>query len=259
MCLILFAHQIYPQYPLVVAANRDEFFGRETRSAQFWEDENQGQVLAGKDLVLGGTWLGVNQQGRFAAVTNVRDPSAETKKPLSRGELTLNFLTGDLEPMAYLNSLYANRDEYAGYNLLVGDGRELAYLNNQGATPSLLQPGVYGLSNALLDSPWPKVISGRNALKQCVEDGPSTDKLLQLMADRGQAEEEVLPETGVSRELEKVLSSRFIHNPQRNYGTRCSTALIVDENNFLRFSEQNYDSEGSPQDRSYFEFPLRSR
>jgi uncharacterized protein with NRDE domain len=162
MCLILIAWQAHPDYPLVVAANRDEFFARPTAAAAFWPDAPQ--VLAGRDLEAGGTWLGVSRQRRFAALTNYREGGRQRVDARSRGALVADFLTSRASPVAYLTQLETAAAEYNGFNLVVGDGESLAYYSNRGdGQPRWLKPGIYGLSNHLLDTPWPKLASAKAA------------------------------------------------------------------------------------------------
>jgi len=260
MCLILFAHQTHLQYPLVVAANRDEFFSRPTRQAHWWEQNSQFQVLAGRDLELGGTWMGVSRSGRFAAVTNIRDPSQTSPKPKSRGLLCTDYLFSSLPPADYLETLLISTQDFAGFNLLLGDGQNLYYFNNAGAAGEgnnlqKLSAGVYGLSNGLLDTPWPKVVNGKQSLQQLmVKPDLDTDSLISLMRNRHPALDGELPDTGVPVELERALSSAFITNPERQYGTRCSTALLMGADKQIRFSEQNYDSSGQAGQRHFYQF-----
>ncbi len=258
MCLIVFAFQPETQFPLILAANRDEFFARATREAAFWTDSDQSQILAGKDLEAGGTWLGISRGGRFAAVTNIRDPSQTEVKPRSRGELTLGFLTGSLSAADYCAELLSQFQDFAGFNLLLGDGRDLYYANNQNGVVDALEPGIHGLSNGLLDSDWPKVRRSREQLGELLGQAqpPSTDRLIQLMTDREQAAEDELPDTGLPLPLERTLSSMFIENSSRGYGTRCSTALVMAAAGTTRFSEQNYDAGGAAARRHYFEFQV---
>ncbi len=248
MCLILFAYQTSPRFPLVVAANRDEIFARPTAQASLWTDEESGrQILSGRDQQAAGTWLGITPSGRFAAVTNIRDPSQTRPRARSRGDLTRQFLAGNSSPEHYCNSLEASYDQFAGYNLLVGDRDSLFYANNHEAKVWKLEPGVYGLSNGLLNSSWPKVDKGKSRLAQLMQqpDRLSTDALLDMMGDRSQAADADLPNTGIGIEIERKLSSAFILNPERGYGTLCSTALIVENSGKTRFSEQNFDSLGN--------------
>lgn len=257
MCLIIFAHRADPAYPFVLAANRDEFFGRATAHAQFWQSDHP-QILGGKDLVAGGTWLGITRAGRFAAVTNIRDPSQPERKARSRGDLTLNFLNGTESAQHYCDGLREHFDEFAGFNLLVSDGETLCYVNNFEDLIEELRPGIYGLSNGLLNSPWPKVERGRDYLQQLIQaDSPiPADSLIAMMGDRQQAQDSNLPDTGIPLQLERELSATFISNESREYGTRCSTALLMQASGLVQFSEQNYDEEGQPTSAHYYELSL---
>lgn len=257
MCLIIFAHQANPQLPLVLAANRDEFFSRPTQQASYWNSSNSSsQVLAGKDLQAGGTWLGVSRSGRFSAVTNVRDPSQVEQAARSRGSLTLEFLEGAMSATEYAETLANEFDQYAGYNLLLGDGNDMVYVNNLEAIVKNLEPGVYGLSNGFLNSNWPKVNRGRDELTSLMQEPNSiaTDQLIEMMQHREISSDDQLPSTGVALELERVLSSTFIMNGDRGYGTLCSTAIIATATGEFRFSEQNYDASGKRTERHFYQF-----
>jgi uncharacterized protein with NRDE domain len=257
MCLILFAYQVHPDYSLVLAANRDELFARPSQPAGFWEDEkNAPEILAGRDLQAGGTWLGLSRSGRFAAVTNIRDPLQAEKKPKSRGELTLNFLISNESAKDYAESLAKQFDQFAGYNLLISDGSTLYYVNNFEKIIAPLKPGYYGLSNGTLDSVWPKITRGKIALKQLLESDVelTTDALINIMTSKEKAPDSELPDTGIPIELERALSSLFIENPERQYGTLCSTAVIAKANGEIRFSEQNYNNAGQRAQRNFYEF-----
>jgi uncharacterized protein with NRDE domain len=236
MCLILFAHQASPRYRLVVAANRDELYDRPTAPAAFWSDAPG--VLAGRDLREGGTWMGITRAGRFAAVTNYREMPLVRDGKRSRGHLVAGFLRSASAPDAYADELAREGQEYNGFNLLVGDGASLAYVSNRGAGPLVLSPGVYGLSNALLDTAWPKVVRGKQALAGALT-GPAGElegRLFEALADRSVAADPLLPETGVGTERERALSAAFIVTPQ--YGTRCSTVLIVTMDGRVTFTER---------------------
>jgi uncharacterized protein with NRDE domain len=175
MCLILFAHGAGEDFPLVLAANRDEFYERPTAPAAFWTEAPH--VLAGRDLQAGGSWLGVTRTGRWAALTNYRDPPTSRPGRPSRGMLVSDFLTGSATPEQYLAAVAADAERYDGFNLLVGDPSGVHYFGNRmadGGEPSRLEPGVYGLSNHLLDTPWPKVARGRTRLKALLADGAPT-------------------------------------------------------------------------------------
>lgn len=238
MCLIVFAWRPSHALPLVVAANRDEFYDRPSLPLGHWPDAPQ--IIAGRDLQGDGTWMGLTEQGRFAALTNIRDPSAPTGTR-SRGELPADFLRGDLSPEAYLAEISGHLEHYSGFNLLVGDRHELWYLNSREAAPRALQSGVYGLSNAALDSPWPKLRSARAALEDCL-DHPDTETLLQLLKDSRPAADDALPNTGIPRSVERMLSSVFINSP--DYGTRASTALIRGADGSLEVVELSFNAEG---------------
>ncbi len=237
MCTLLFAWQVDPARPLIVAANRDEFRGRTAAPAHAWEDAPA--VFAGRDLVGGGSWLGVTRSGRFAALTNVREPAmAIAADAPSRGGLVAGYLNGHGSPGDYLAGLRAGA--YAGFNLVLADRDELWYLTNRSGGPRRLAPGVYGVSNAELDTPWPKVVRGRGRLAALVAAGAATsDALLELLADRAQANDDELPDTGVGLAMERVLSPICITGAE--YGTRCSTALIMHRDGTVEFRERTWD------------------
>ena len=255
MCLIVFAHRASPDYPLVLAANRDEFFQRPTRQAHVWKDaEGQDSFIAGKDLHAGGTWLGMGFDGRFALVTNIRDPSEGENKPRSRGELTVNFLQGSDSPEEYAESITPLLTHYAGFNLLIGDREQLVYVNNAEQVSRERPPGIYGVSNSLLDAPWPKIEKTRNGLSKLMAAPvrPTVDQLIELMGDRQPAADDALPDTGLPIELERQLSSPFICHNERGYGTLCSTAIVMEAGGRIHFREQNYDRDGVATAGHYF-------
>lgn len=236
MCLILLAHEAHPRYRLIVAANRDEFYERPTAPAAWWDDAPE--VLAGRDLRGGGTWMGITRAGRWAAVTNYRETAPPPPAAPSRGGLVGGFLRGDEDPETYLHSLLPGAAEYAGFNLLAGDGERLSYLSNRGGGVRTLEPGTYGLSNALLDTPWPKVERGKAMLREVVDAGgePEVEALLRVLADADPAPPHLLPDTGVGPERERMLSSLFITGPE--YGTRASTVLLVGRDGGVTFAER---------------------
>ncbi|AZL71145.1 NRDE family protein [Pseudomonas oryziphila] len=234
MCLIVFAWRPGTARPLIVAANRDEFHARPTQALAAWADAPG--VYAGRDLEAGGTWLGVGPQGRFAALTNIRDPR-QALGPRSRGELVAAFLQGELGVEAYLDQVASRSGQYSGFNLLVGDAGQLGYLHARDAAPRLLEPGVYGLSNAGLDTPWPKLVKARSGLQQLLESA-EPEQLMSLLADGEPAADSELPETGVGLVTERLLSSVFIAS--QNYGTRASTVLIVDDRGRRRMVERSF-------------------
>lgn len=248
MCLILFAWQVDSRFPLIVAANRDEFFRRPTAVADFWTQAPD--VLAGRDIEAGGTWMGVTRQGRFSALTNYRDPQQmQTNRP-SRGKLVADFLTGSDSPEVYLkqNALYGQSCN--GYNLLVGDRNSLWWSSNVTQESRALEPGIYGVSNHLLDSPWPKVGAGRTALETALTRLPDTRELFELLMDPTIHADDALPETGVGLEWERMLSAAFIRIPPASptYGTRSSTVLLVGAEGTTTYDEITWGLHASPTD-----------
>ena len=238
MCLIAFAYRCHPRYRLIVAANRDEFYRRPTAPAAFWPECPQ--VLAGRDLEQGGTWFGVTRGGRFAALTNYRDPAAQKADARSRGELVREYLCGGREPTAYLEQVRAAGGEYNGFNLLAGDGDGLWYCSNRGAALEEVSPGIHGLSNHLLDTPWPKVAKAKAGMAACLAgpDDALPAALFVLLADAVPAPDVSLPDTGVGLAWERTLSPVFIASP--DYGTRSSTVLLAGYDGRIRFFERTW-------------------
>jgi uncharacterized protein with NRDE domain len=245
MCLILVAWRAHPDYPLVVAANRDEFFARPTAAAAFWPGTD---ILAGRDLKEGGTWMGITLGGRFAALTNYRDPALVREGKASRGHLVADFLAATARPMDWLAELSGRRDDYNPFNLLVGDAGALACLESTTGAVRRLEPGVYGLSNHLLDSPWPKVVAAKSALSAALTALPDDRPLLDMLRDDRPHADETLPRTGVSLEFERMLSSAFVKAP--GYGTRNSTIVKVSHGDTpgsrITFDEQTWLPDGKP-------------
>lgn len=235
MCLILIAYRRHPGLDLLVAANRDEFHDRPTAPLAFWDDAPQ--VLAGRDLQQGGTWLGATRTGRFAALTNYRDPRRVCPDAPSRGQLVSDYLQGADPARAYLARLATQGDVYNGFNLLLGDATGLHYYSNRGGAPQTLPPGWYGLSNHLLNTPWPKVQRGLTLMQDALAQrpDPAPDDLLPALANRTLAPDDELPQTGVPLEWERWLSPIFIDAP--GYGTRSSTVLLANEHGSARMVE----------------------
>ena len=242
MCLVLVAWRSHPDYPLVVAANRDEFFARPAAPAAFWADAPA--VLAGRDLQAGGTWMGATRGGRFAALTNFRDPAVLRAAAASRGHLVADFLRGRHSAAAYLAALAPRAGAYNGFNLLVGDGTDLAWISNAGGVPRLLAPGIYGLCNHLLDTPWPKVEAAKSALAAALAALPDDAALFRLLRDDSVHPDDALPRTGVSLEWERLLSAAFVRAP--GYGTRSSTLLRIGKDDWAVFDEQTWLAGGAP-------------
>lgn len=253
MCLILFAYQMRPDYPLVLAANRDEFYSRPTAPLGFWPDLPA--ILAGRDLKARGTWMGIAAGGRWAAITNYRDPAALKADAPSRGRLVVDFLAGSRPPRAYLEQLRPQSRGYNGFNLLVGDRAGLFFFSNRNGRIRRLRPGLYGLSNHLLDTPWPKVAKGKHRLQRLVAaKGPiAAEAVFELLGDRTPAPLGCLPTTGVGPEWEQRLSPLFITS--RDYGTRSSSLLLVDREGGLMITERTYGSDPpggwEPPDRTF--------
>ncbi len=248
MCLITFAYKAHTKYSLILIANRDEFFQRPTQQMHVWQEN---KILAGRDLEQQGTWFGINPQGALATVTNYRDGRRQQTDALSRGQLTANFLKHKLTAAEYLHQLTPTADTYGGYNLLLGDCSGLYYHNNHdGSAAEMLQPGIYGLSNATLDTPWPKLISRRTALEQALQQpDPTIEQLLTIMQDSHEAADETLPDTGISHAWEKRLSASFIRSPE--YGTRATTVLLQTPEGETEIIEQNYDLAGATERLSF--------
>ncbi len=249
MCLIALAWQTQPDHPLVLVANRDEFYARPAAPARFWEDSPD--LLAGRDLSACGTWLGLTRHGRFAALTNVREPGRPQGEK-SRGLLVSGFLQGEARPLDYLQAVAAEGGDYSGFNLLVGDREELAYYSNRMGPPRLLPPGVHGVSNASLDVRWPKVHKSMAALQAQLNTPLDPEALLRFMQDDSLAPDAELPHTGVSQDMERLLSACFIRSPI--YGTRCTTALVLGAER-ARLVEQSYE-QGELGERADFSFAL---
>jgi uncharacterized protein with NRDE domain len=251
MCIMAFAW-LAGKHKLVVAANRDEFYRRPTKAAAFWDDN---QTLGGVDLEHGGSWLLIDRRGRFAALTNYRDPALLKDGAPSRGSIVRNYVKGNQPPRVFYENHLAQTNRYNGFNLLMLDRDRLCYYSNVSATFTELRPGVYGLSNHLLDTPWPKTLRIKAGLQQLIDNQTvSHTALLDLLADNMQAADAALPNTGITEALEKSLSSIFISLD--DYGTRCSTALTISERDQVAFTEVTYDSSGYEAGRNQFEFNL---
>lgn len=253
MCLIAFAYKCDSNYKLLLIANRDEFYKRPTRKAQFWVDENLENILAGKDLEAGGTWMGVHKTtGTWCALTNYRDLKKHEPAAPSRGEITLNFLKSSLSPKQYANDISSDSKKYNGYNLLMGNLDEVYHYSNISDELTKTEPGVHGLSNALLNSPWPKVNRSKRRLNDLIKNQDyDIEDLFSILQDEEKAPIQELPDTGLSLEMEKAISPVFIKTD--GYGTRCSTILLIDYENNITFHERRFidNREVSDQHSSY--------
>lgn len=236
MCLLFFSYKTTPGYKLVVAANRDEFLARPTAPLAFLDKEKT--ILAGQDIQGGGTWLGITAQLKFAAITNYREPAANMDNAPSRGEILMDYLSGDMDAGQYIQSLTGRSDRYNGFNLILGDTKELYYYSNRSAGPQLLCPGFYGLSNNLLDVPWPKVARGKKLLYPDMVAIDQIDplQLLGLLEDDYRPPDDQLPDTQIGLDWERLLGTIFINGS--TYGTRSSAVITVTDEGQIEFVEK---------------------
>ena len=249
MCLIVLAFRSDPQLPLVVAANRDEFHARPTQAAGWWPDQRD--ILGGRDLLAGGSWLALHRNGRFAAVTNFRDAEPKQGTFRSRGDLVAGFLQGDLSPGDYLDSIRGK--DYNGFNLLVASVDELGYMSNQGGAPQLLPPGIYGLANARLDSPCDKVQRSKQRLADLIRNDDVNDtSLMRLLGDREKGPPGEVDASRLPFATAHATTAPFIVMPE--FGTRCSTLVSADSKGTWRFLERRFDPAGVNAGESPFSF-----
>jgi uncharacterized protein with NRDE domain len=238
MCLIFLSINNHSNYKLILAGNRDEFYYRKTASANFWKDHEQ--IIGGRDLEAGGTWLAMTKGGKIAMVTNYRDPRNINPMAPSRGHLVSDFLIQHEGAEAYLRNLFNNGKKYNGFNLIVGDTNALWYCSNYKAGIERLSSGFYGLSNHLLETPWPKVLRGKEKMIPILANSViDPEMLFEILYDDQVAGDNLLPDTGLTLERERALSSMFIKT--EGYGSRCSTVILIDMNNDVLFSERVYD------------------
>lgn len=254
MCLIVFAWKAHPEYRLILAANRDEYHARPARSAHWWPDRPD--ILAGRDLQAGGTWLAAGRQGRLATVTNYRELQRAEGKVRSRGDIACNFMASEDSPQDFATSIDGRK--YAGYSLLAADQEQLAYASNRGDSPIVLRAGVYGLSNASLDTPWPKLVRSRDLLRQLIDTGTANESsLLRLLADRQPAPVEQIESSTLPFPLAQALSAPFIQT--REYGTRCSTTVLWTYAGDMEFCERSFDSLGNTTGTVRYRFSVSPR
>ncbi len=256
MCLILVAYRIHPAFDLILAANRDEYYERPSAPPRFWDEAPH--VLAGRDLVAGGTWLGVTRTGKLGAVTNYRDPTSVKENAISRGRLVSDFLIGQVGPSDYLKRVKGNGDLHNGFNMLAGNRDSLFWYSNRDGRILRLRPGLYGLSNHLLDTPWPKVMRGKALMTEIIKGiaDPSPEDLFELLRDRRVPPDVELPFTGVDRDWERVLSPIFIQSAV--YGTRSSTLVFISSKGRLRFIDRTFNSTPEHAVGREFEFSIRT-
>ena len=253
MCLIVVAWRARADIPFVVAANRDEWRERPAEAARWWPEYPD--LLAGRDLQAGGTWMGITRLGRFAAVTNFRDPSDKRSMARSRGGLVTEFLLGGQAPRAFLGAIASRAREYNGFNLIVGDGESLYYYGSREAEARAIEPGIHGLSNHLLDEPWPKVIRARSAMQEALGQPDPAPHLFEMLSDTEGAPDESLPSTGIGLELERQLASPLITGDE--YGTRASTVLQIHSDGAAHLEERSRSEDGSVAGVATYRFAVR--
>ncbi len=254
MCVIFFAYQAHPDYDLILLANRDESHQRPTKTADFWSDYPY--LLAGKDLEAGGTWLGITKEGKFSALTNIQSSGGLIEEAPSRGHLVKDYLLSDLTPQTYLQQIGHN---YNGFNQLVGDPKQLYHYNSQDNITRELPPGIYGVSNASLNTPWPKVTKGIDQLSiWCGSNNKLPfEKMLNFMQDTMVPADEKLPDTGAGVDVERTLGSIFVLG--EDYGTRCTSLLMIGSDGKVRFTEQSYGTQGTIKSQETFTFLVTTR
>lgn len=236
MCLIAFALNVHPEYPLLLAANRDEFYDRPTRPAHFWEDHSE--LLGGRDLQAGGTWMALHTDGRMAAVTNYRDLSNIRSDARSRGDLPVNYLKGTLSAQEYLQEVHASASEYNGFNLLLYEQGSMYHYSNYEGKINRMDQGIFGISNALLDTPWPKVEQLKTEMTKLLEKDFDLSDFFHLLSDGTLADDGSLPDTGVGYEREKKLSAVCIR--MDGYGTCSSSVIAAHRSGEVHFTERTH-------------------
>ena len=253
MCLIILSYKVHDRYPLILAANRDEFYERPSAPVSLWEDAVG--VIAGRDLQRGGTWLGIKKTGSIAMLTNYREPTPFGRNAPSRGWLVKDFLLSDYDPESYIEAITAKKDQYNGFNMIIGDIDRLFYFSNRGEMCKL-SPGLYGLSNRLLDTPWPKTERGKKAMESLLagKDDPLPEEIFAILKDRSKPDDSELPDTGVGLKWERILSSIFITSPI--YGTRSSSVIMIDRRKHCVFIERVFDAHPEPWIEAKFDFRL---
>lgn len=256
MCLAILSYKRDSEIPIILIGNRDEYHSRPTANCHYWEDYPN--ILGGRDLKSGGSWLAINTNGLFAAVTNYRDPQLKAPSaPLSRGKIVMDFVLSK-DPEGFLYSLKENCSKYPGFNLIAGWGTNLYYFSNISKDLTPLHDGVYGLSNHLLDSPWPKVVKVKQKLRDLIDTKGNAFEAadsFEFMTNSSRFPDADLPDTGVGIELERFLSPIFIVGER--YGTRCTSVLKIAKTGNVDFYEQNYTPSGMKSEYSHYSFQIR--
>jgi len=251
MCLVIFAWQAHPKYRLILAGNRDEAHNRPTQDARWWPDNES--ILAGRDLQAGGTWLAVSKAGRFATVTNFREGQTVRAGRKSRGVLVTDFVAGSESAEVYESTVANN--QHAGFSLLICDGDSMSYLSNRDDLEAKLDPGIYGLSNASLDTPWSKVVRARSGLESLIDgDSVNETELMRLLADRTTASVDDVQAGDLPFEIARALTAPFIVAP--DYGTRSSSTVLWGTDGVIEFCERRFDRSGNTTGESRFRFQV---
>ena len=250
MCIIAFAHQVHPEYPLILIGNRDEFYNRPTQEIHWWDEK----ILAGKDLEAGGTWLGFSKEGRFSIVTNYRDIAGIKQNARSRGDLPLNFIRGSDDMQAYVSEISEEENAYNGYNLLLWEKGEMVHYSNYESKINPIQPGVHALSNALLNTPWHKTERLKKGFENTIDGSFNVENLFSLLTDEVKADDKDLPSTGLPYEREKEISSICIRT--KDYGTCSSTVVLVDKNREVTLIERIYSVGNRTEQENVFSWSL---
>lgn len=256
MCLIVFSFKQHNKYPFILAANRDEFYDRPTRPARFWNQHPH--ILAGKDEKLGGTWLGITKQGKFAALTNYRDLTNIKQFAPSRGKIVKDFLAENQDTLGYLEDLKQSANSFNGFNLITGSKDQLYHYSNETNDITEIEPGIHGVSNAVLNTPWPKVETAKSAFEDAIK-GENIDqtRIFKMLKNSQPYPDNQLPNTGLSKEMEKMVSPIFIKS--KNYGTRCSTLLTIRDDGVVTFIEKTYTPvAGTVTSEARFNFKIKS-
>lgn len=249
MCLVTFAWETHPRYRLILAANRDELHARPSQQAHWWPDRPD--LLAGRDLQAGGTWLAVSRSGRFATVTNYREHQRVPAGQRSRGEIVTDFIGGDRDPLTFVGAI--EDADYAGVSVLATDGDDMGYASNRGDAARCLEPGIYGLGNASLDTPWSKIRRTKQTLRSLVDaDKANPTELLRMLADRTPAPSNEIEDSEYPFSLEQAISAPFICSD--TYGTRCSTILTIGNDGSVEFFERRFGADGSASGDTRFRF-----
>jgi uncharacterized protein with NRDE domain len=254
MCLIVLSYKMSDRYPLILAANRDEFYERPSAPVSLWDDAMG--VIAGRDLQRGGTWLGIKKTGSIAMLTNYRERPPFGRNAPSRGWLVRDFLVGHDDAESYIGKITSEKDRYNGFSLIIGDLKSLFYFSNRGEM-SELTPGLYGLSNRLLDTPWPKTELAKKAMGSLLArtDSPLPEEIFGILEDQSKPDDKELPDTGVGLKWERILSSIFIVSPA--YGTRSSSVIMIDRKNHVTFIERVFNNHPEPWIMAKFDFRIQ--